>query len=184
CAAYRALLARIGSGPRVLLQPRLRVPVLSPGRPAAVLRRGILPAPLHMLGSLARYRHLRPRERLRAVRAAIALSRLDLGERALASAGVEVRLGWRAEALQTTSAGITVRGASEALGADVAILAVPHARAAALLSGLLPDVALKLAALESSPIVNLHVVYDRVVCEEPFAAGVRTPGQYLVYRTA
>ena len=263
CAAYRALLARIGSGPRVLLQPRLRVPVLSPGRPAAVLRRGILPAPLHMLGSLARYRHLRPRERLRAVRAAIALSRLDLGEpaldgltfaqwlaargqgpdavealwdvivrptlnapaddaslalgafvfhtallakadagdigfhqaalsetvgqpaeRALASAGVEVRLGWRAEALQTTSAGITVRGASEELGGDVAILAVPHARAAALLSGLLPDVALKLAALESSPIVNLHVVYDRVVCEEPFAAGVRTPVQYLVDRTA
>src|SRR5437899_4522823 len=77
CAAYRALLARIGSERSVSLQQRLRVPVLSPGRPPAVLRRGVLPAPLHMLGSLARYRHLSGSERLRAVRAAIALSRLD-----------------------------------------------------------------------------------------------------------
>jgi uncharacterized protein with NAD-binding domain and iron-sulfur cluster len=32
--------------------------------------------------------------------------------------------------------------------------------------------------------VNLHVVYDRTVCEEPFAAGVGTPVQYLFDRTA
>jgi len=263
CLAYRSLLARIGSDAMVSLQPRLRVPVLSPGRPPAVLRRGILPAPLHMLGSLARYRHLPRRERLRAVRAAIALSRLDLGEaaldsltfsrwlaargqgagavealwdvivrptlnapageaslalgafvfhaallaradagdigfhsvalsetigqpaeRALAAAGVDVRLGWRAEALEVSGAGITVRGASEELGGEAAIVALPHTRAGALLSSLLPDTARKLAALQSSPIVNLHVVFDRVVCEEPFAAGVRTPVQYLVDRTA
>src|SRR5205809_109147 len=37
---------------------------------------------------------------------------------------------------------------------------------------------------ERSQIVNLHIVYDRVVCDEPFAAGVRTPVQYIVDRTA
>ena len=32
--------------------------------------------------------------------------------------------------------------------------------------------------------MNLHVVYDRPVCEEPFAAAVHTPVQYLLDRTA
>ena len=263
CGAYRALLARLGSEGGVLLQRRLRVPVLTPGGTAAELGRRSLPAPLHMLGSLLRYRHLPLAERMRAVRAAIALTRLDprddeldrlafadwleargqgaeavevlwdvivrptlnapasgaslaLGafvfrtallskadagdigfharalsetigkpaERALAEAGVEVLLGWRAEALERVDSGIAVRAGSEELDGDAAILAVPHARAASMLSELLPDTARKLAALESSPIVNLHVVYDRVVCEEPFAAAVRTPVQYLIDRTA
>ena len=37
--------------------------------------------------------------------------------------------------------------------------------------------------LQSSPIVNLHVVYDRPVFEQPFAAGVGTPVQYLFDRS-
>ena len=37
--------------------------------------------------------------------------------------------------------------------------------------------------LQSSPIVNLHVVYDRPVLEQPFAAGVGTPVQYLFDRS-
>ena len=32
--------------------------------------------------------------------------------------------------------------------------------------------------------MNVHVVYDRPVCEQPFAAGVGTPVQYLFDRTA
>ena len=39
-------------------------------------------------------------------------------------------------------------------------------------------------ALGSSPIVNLHVVYDRRVLEHPFAAGVGTPVQWVFDRTA
>src|SRR5262249_42208634 len=35
----------------------------------------------------------------------------------------------------------------------------------------------------SSPIVNLHVVYDRVVTGHAFAAGVRTPVQWVFDRT-
>ena len=41
-----------------------------------------------------------------------------------------------------------------------------------------------LEALGSSPIVNLHVHYDRRVLDEPFAAGVGTPVQWLFDRTA
>jgi uncharacterized protein with NAD-binding domain and iron-sulfur cluster len=37
--------------------------------------------------------------------------------------------------------------------------------------------------LGSSPIVNLHVIYDRKVTDLPFAAGVRTPVQWLFDRT-
>jgi hypothetical protein len=53
-----------------------------------------------------------------------------------------------------------------------------------LLDALEPDVAGALRRLESSPIVNVHVVYDRRVCEHRFAAGVGTPVQYLFDRSA
>jgi squalene-associated FAD-dependent desaturase len=262
CTAYRTLLARLGSEQSVALQERLRVPVLTPGGPTAELRRGALPAPLHMAPALLRYRHLSAAQRLRAARTALALARVDPDDRALdqvsfaewlqrrghgadsvealwdvivrptlntgadraslalgafvfktalfgaadagdigfhskplsetiaepaaralAGAGVEVLLGWRAEALEKAGAGIAVRGAAEGLEAAVAIVAVPHARAAPMIAELLPDTASRLAALESSPIVNLHIVYDRRVCEEPFAAAVHTPVQYLIDRT-
>jgi squalene-associated FAD-dependent desaturase len=139
-------------------------------------------------------------------------------ERALRRAGVEVRLGWRAERLvplatgglevhglgggagagaqraassaarpeATADTGEEIVGAQERdmLSADVAIVAVPHARAATMLEPLIPAVSRGLSRLGSSPIVNLHVLYDRKVCEEPFAAGVKTPVQYLFDRSA
>jgi squalene-associated FAD-dependent desaturase len=126
--------------------------------------------------------------------------------RALARAGVDVALGWRAERLQPTAAGLEVQGRGSAAGSDgegeppprpaegapgedglsaeAVILALPHARAAALLQPLLGELSARLERLGSSPIVNLHVVYDRPVCDEPFAAGVGTPVQYLFDRTA
>ena len=74
--------------------------------------------------------------------------------------------------------------ATEALSADAVIWPSPHARAAALLEPLLGErPRAGCDGLGSSPIVNLHVVYDRVVCDEPFAAGVDTPVQYLFDRT-
>jgi squalene-associated FAD-dependent desaturase len=274
CVAYRALLDRLGSAGRVRLQRRLTIPVLKPGSKPAILRRGALPAPLHLAGALARYPHLTLGERASAARAALAMARLDprhealdrltLGEwlsshgqgphavsalwdlvalpalnlpaaeaslalgafvfrngllsaadagdigfhcaalsetigepaaRALGEAGVEVRLGWRAERLQKTATGLQVQGGgaqlagaesggAQELSAKVVIVAVPHARAATLLEPLMGEAARRLTALGSSPIVNLHVVYDRTVCEEPFAAGVGTPVQYVFDRTA
>jgi uncharacterized protein with NAD-binding domain and iron-sulfur cluster len=67
--------------------------------------------------------------------------------------------------------------------ADAVIVALPHARAGRLVEPLDPGVGARAAALRSSPIVNLHVVYDRRVCELPFAAGVDTPVQYVFDRT-
>jgi squalene-associated FAD-dependent desaturase len=285
CTAYRRLLHRLASEQGVVVQERLRIPVLSPGAKPFVLRRRALPAPLHLAGSLLRYPHLTLAQRLGAARAALALGRLDPDEEALerrtfgewlaahaqspeaiarlwdlialptlnlpaaqaslglgafvfqtgllasasagdigfherplsetiaeparlalASAGVQVRLGWRAEAIERAGSGFRVRGAGttgtpeghhrdddaaaddgdrdDGPRAPAVIVAVPHARAAGLLDVLAPHLADGLRRIESSPIVNLHVVYDRPVCEERFAAGVDTPVQYLFDRSA
>jgi len=262
CAAYRALLVRLGSEHHVSVQRRLAIPVLKPGSATVVLRRGSLPAPLHLAGALARYPHLSVRQRIGAARAALALTRLDpndaelerltfgdwlarrgqgpdalsclwdlialptlnmpaaqaslalaafvfrkgllsgadagdigfhigtlsetIGEpaeRALRRAGVEVRLGRRAERLERLARGFEIQGGERELTADAVIVAVGHTRASALLEPLLPDLASRLDLLGSSPIVNLHVVFDRPVCAYPFAAGVRTPVQYVFDRT-
>jgi len=83
CTAYRALLARLGTEPRTVLQERLEIPVIAPGGRVEWLRRTSLPAPLHLAGALARYGHLSRRQRLRAARAALRLSRLPLADEAL-----------------------------------------------------------------------------------------------------
>lgn len=107
-------------------------------------------------------------------------------ERALATAGVELRAGWGVERIERTADGydIHARGNQDQINAETVIVAVGHTRAGALLEGLLGDSARALAGLGSSPIVNLHVVYDREVCSHPFAAGVGTPVQYLFDRSA
>ncbi len=102
---------------------------------------------------------------------------------ALARAGVDVRLRWRARAIEPYQAGYEVAGERESVTADAVILAVPHTRAAALLPPALRDDAAWAQGLGSSPIVNLHVVYDRHVLDHSFAAGVDTPVQYVFDRT-
>ena len=77
CTSYRALLDRLGVGELVTMQDRLDVPVLTPGRRPARLRRTGLPAPLHLAGALLRYSPLSPAERVRAVAAARALRAVD-----------------------------------------------------------------------------------------------------------
>src|SRR5207248_8197845 len=97
---------------------------------------------------------------------------------------VVVRRGRGAVAILAEPEGfrIEINGAPS-LDADGVVLAVPHDRAARLLppgSGVEPA---RLARLGTSPIVNVHVVYDRRVFDVPFAAGVRTPVQWLFDRT-
>jgi monoamine oxidase len=70
------------------------------------------------------------------------------------------------------------------LDADAVVCAVPHTRAALLLEPLLGGASERWSGLGESPIVNVHIVYDRRVCEAGFAAGVGTPVQYLFDRTA
>jgi len=112
--------------------------------------------------------------------------------RTLSRAGVRVQLGWRAERVHRTDGGLEVQGrgssgehgeAPDGFSAEAVVVAVPHTRAAALLEPLLGERARALRALGASPIVNLHVVYDRPVCELAFAAGVGTPVQYVFDRT-
>jgi squalene-associated FAD-dependent desaturase len=105
--------------------------------------------------------------------------------RALSAAGVDVRLGWGAERLAGGAGAFELggRAGEEAVHADAVIVALPHTRAGSLIEALLPESARALEAMSSSPIVNLHIVYDREVCEEPFAAGVGTPVQYIFDRT-
>jgi squalene-associated FAD-dependent desaturase len=104
-------------------------------------------------------------------------------QRALADAGVEVRLGWRAEGIDTTATGLEVRGGGGGLSAEAVVLAVQHSRAAELLPAPAEAIAARARLLQGAPIVNVHVVYDRPVCELEFAAGVETPVQYLFDRT-
>ena len=104
--------------------------------------------------------------------------------RALAAAGVSVRLRSRAEQIVRRGAGWEVAAAGGAVPADAVVVAVPPSRAAHLLpAGALPDPD-ALAALGRSPIINLHVVYDRPVLDEPFAAAVHSPVQWVFDRTA
>jgi hydroxysqualene dehydroxylase len=78
CASYRSLLDRLGVADRVELQPRLAIPVRSPGADRPVwLRRTALPAPLHLAASLLQYRPLSTLERARFALAALALRRVD-----------------------------------------------------------------------------------------------------------
>jgi squalene-associated FAD-dependent desaturase len=83
CTAYIGFLERLGVADQVHLQRKLELPVLAPGGRRAWLSRNSLPAPLHLSGSLARFGHLSARERLQAVRAALALRDLDLADPAL-----------------------------------------------------------------------------------------------------
>ena len=77
CTEYRAFLDRLGVADQVVEQRRLSVPVMRPGRRPARISRTGAPAPLHLARSLLGYAPLTVADRLRAVRTALALRRLD-----------------------------------------------------------------------------------------------------------
>jgi squalene-associated FAD-dependent desaturase len=110
----------------------------------------------------------------------------------LAAAGTQVRTGVTVRGLEVhDGSGSAGGGAWQVItddggtAADQVILAVPPAAA----EQLLPAGSLALRPgwsrrLGSAPIVNLHVVLDRHVLDEPFIAGVDTPVQWVFDRTA
>jgi squalene-associated FAD-dependent desaturase len=104
---------------------------------------------------------------------------------ALREARVEVALRCPVDAIEIPlAAGPRVRAGGARLDADAVVLAVDHEAAARLLpeaAGVDRD---GLARLGRSPIVNLHVVFDRTVLPWPFAAAVRSPLQWIFDRTA
>jgi squalene-associated FAD-dependent desaturase len=271
CTAYRSFLDRIGAAGATILQDRMAIPVLTPGGRVGWLRRTGLPAPLHLGRALARYPFIRGVDRVRVIRAALALGRLDPADpdldrrtfgswlrehnqstgavnalwnlialptlnlpadqaslalavkvfrtgllserdaadigyaraplsevhaepatRSLHEVGVDVRL--HAPVREITGGGtdpdpleagprFEVNTPAGPVEADAVVVAVPHDRAAGVLpAGSLPDPRI-LGGLGASPIVNVHVVYDRRVMDLPFAAGVGTPVQWVFDRT-
>ncbi|SPT59149.1 MULTISPECIES: hydroxysqualene dehydroxylase HpnE [Actinomadura] len=70
------------------------------------------------------------------------------------------------------------------VGADAVVVAVPHRAASALVPAEASPDRGRWDGLGSSPIVNVHVVYDRPVLREPFAAAVGSPVQWVFDRTA
>jgi hypothetical protein len=70
--------------------------------------------------------------------------------------------------------------------ADAVVLAVPHEAAARLVppTTLPVGAADSWSALGASPIVNVHVIYDRPVTDLPFAAAIDSPVQWVFDRTA
>jgi squalene-associated FAD-dependent desaturase len=78
CDSYRWLLRRLSAEHQVVLQNRLDIAVLRPdGGSARLSRLRGVPAPAHLSGALMRYSLLGAGDRLRAVRGALALRRLD-----------------------------------------------------------------------------------------------------------
>ncbi len=72
------------------------------------------------------------------------------------------------------------------LAADAVVLAVPHEKAAPLLppDALPAGLVAAWSGLGASPIVNVHVIYDRPVTALPFAAAVDSPVQWVFDRTS
>lgn len=103
---------------------------------------------------------------------------------ALATAGASVHLRSRATRIAAVHGGrpaLWVGG--ERVGADAVVLAAPPDAAADLLP---PEAGVDTSALlrlGASPIVNLHVVFDRRVLSLPFLAGIGTPLQWIFDRT-
>ena len=133
----------------------------------------------------------------------------DAAATVLAKLGAQVRLGAKVTAIESgaievsaieggaieggavevaegAGARFRVRLAQDAdLAADAVVLAVPHASAAPLVPpGALPDATVRgWAGLGASPIVNVHVIYDRPVTDLPFAAAIDSPVQWVFDRT-
>jgi len=114
----------------------------------------------------------------------------DAAATLLAKLGAKVALGTKVAAIaaeDSEPAGgfrIHLAQAGE-MSADAVVLAVPHEKAAPLIPpDTLPDgTAASWAGLGASPIVNVHVIYDRPVMDLPFAAAIDSPVQWVFDRT-
>jgi hydroxysqualene dehydroxylase len=117
---------------------------------------------------------------------AVPLQRLhgDAALTRLTAAGAQVRVRERVDAVEAAGSGFRVRGSNGSVPADAVVVAADPAQA----ERMLPPGAIRLTdgwaqRLGSSPIVNAHFVFDRVVMSEPFVACVGSPLQWLFDRT-
>jgi squalene-associated FAD-dependent desaturase len=111
----------------------------------------------------------------------------DAGATLLAKLGGQVALSTKVSAIEPDSGGgfrITLAQGAP-VTADAVVLAVPHEKAAPLIpAGALPGQTVAgWAGLGASPIVNVHVIYDRPVMDLPFVAAIDSPVQWVFDRT-
>jgi len=122
----------------------------------------------------------------------------ELARKALDAAGVTVLESTKAEPLESDGnsdsntasaeggrAAVTLTdraGQSSTLTVDAVVLAVPHDVAATLLPQ--SHHPTEFAKLGHSPILNIHLRYDRTVLDGPFLAAVDSPAQWIFDRTA
>ncbi|MER5361933.1 hydroxysqualene dehydroxylase HpnE [Streptomyces sp. NPDC002785] len=107
-----------------------------------------------------------------------------LARKALDSAGVRTELRTKAGSItRTERGGWLVDTGGERIEADTVVLAVPQRET----HDLLPEGALdepeQLLDIGTSPILNVHVVYDRKVLRRPFFAALGSPVQWVFDRT-
>ncbi|MDQ6782190.1 MAG: hydroxysqualene dehydroxylase HpnE [Actinomycetota bacterium] len=80
--------------------------------------------------------------------------------------------------------GFAVRTDARTLDADAVVVALPHHAVGAVLPAGTVAYQDRLGELGTSPIVDVHLTYDRTVTDLPLMAGVGTPLQWLFDRTA
>ncbi|WP_371526132.1 hydroxysqualene dehydroxylase HpnE [Streptomyces sp. NBC_01283] len=107
-----------------------------------------------------------------------------LARKALDSAGVRTELRTRVTSIsRTDNGGWKVEVPGEEFEAQTVVLAVPQHET----HDLLPDGALdepdRLLDIDTAPILNIHVVYDRKVLKRPFFAAIGSPVQWVFDRT-
>ena len=109
----------------------------------------------------------------------------DAARRTLEAAGADVRTGAAVRGVRNGPGGRPVveidgRGTE----ADAIVVAVPHDAAATLLPAGTVAGQERLGELGTSPIVNVHLVYDRAVTELPMAAGNGSDVEFVFDHTA
>ena len=108
----------------------------------------------------------------------------EAARRALAAAGVGVHLRQTVSAIVPADGRFSVEiSGGPSLWPTASSWRCPTRKAARVLPPAAGVDGSGLARLGRSPIVNLHVVYDRRVLDVPFAAGVHTPVQWVFDRT-
>ncbi|MFE7357082.1 hydroxysqualene dehydroxylase HpnE [Streptomyces sp. NPDC057543] len=107
-----------------------------------------------------------------------------LVRKALDSAGVRTELRTRASSVTRTQDGRwAVEAGGERIEADTVVLAVPQRETHDLLPAGALDAPERLLDIGTSPILNVHVVYDRKVLRRPFFAALGSPVQWVFDRT-
>ncbi|MGW9115941.1 hydroxysqualene dehydroxylase HpnE [Streptomyces sp. NPDC055663] len=107
-----------------------------------------------------------------------------LARKALDSASVRTELRTKATAItRTGDGGWIVDTGGERIEADTVVLAVPQRETHDLLPEGALDAPERLLDIGTSPILNVHVVYDRKVLRRPFFAALGSPVQWVFDRT-